>query len=296
MKVSLKDLKQRSNNIKYINNALIINNKVYKKKSSRKVYDYLLSKGFDYVLIPDITNNNIDEFNYIEDESISDSDKAIDLMYILSSLQNKTTSYKNISLDKIKEIYEEIINKIKDLYEYYYSYQDMIESKVYFNPSEYFLMINISLIYDSLRASKEMIDKYYEIISDKKAVREVFIHGKLELSHFINGYKKFLISIKEIKKDLPIYDFIYFYKKHYKVLDMNDLFNIYQRHFEYSDDELLLLFSNLLIIDKIVIKDSTYETYEKVKEMVEYLNITKEFILNQNKKYKENKQKEFQEK
>ena len=296
MKVSLKDLKQSSNNIKYINNALIINNKVYKKKSSRKIYDYLLSKGFDYVLTPDITNNNIDEFNYIEDESISDSDKAIDLMYILSSLQNKTTSYKNISLDKIKEIYEEIINKIKDLYEYYYSYQDMIESKVYFNPSEYFLMINISLIYDSLRASKEMIDKYYEIISDKKAVREVFVHGKLELSHFINGYKKFLISIKEIKKDLPIYDFIYFYKKHYKVLDMNDLFNIYQRHFEYSDDELLLLFSNLLIIDKIVIKDSTYETYEKVKEMVEYLNITKEFILNQNKKYKENKQKEFQEK
>lgn len=295
MKINLKDIGKQANNVTYINNVLKLDNYIYKIKTNHDIYDYLHSKGFKHFLRPIETINNIDKFNYIEEEIINESDKAIDLIHVLAYLQNKTTSYEEINLDKVKEKYEEILNNINYIYNYYYSLQDVIERKIYYNPSEYLLLINISLIYENLKLSKKLIDDYYNIIINKQTERKVFIHGHLSLDHFIDNKDKVLISFKNMKKDLSIYDFIYFYKRHFEDLDMNYLFDIYQQRFTYTKDEMLLMLSNILLVDKITIKDSSYQEYTKVKKLIEYIKGTKKFALNQYKKYKKDKNNELQE-
>ena len=263
MKIKVGDVKgcKKIDKIKYINNALIIDNRVYKKKSNKEIYNYLEAKDFHHYLEPIRTKKGIDEFIFIKEPQIDNNDKAIDLIYILSYLQNKTTSYEDINLDKVKEKFESINQEIISLRDYYYQMQDKVERKVYFNPGEHLLMCNISIIYEDLNKAKLAIDKYYEIVTKKEKVRKVFTHGKLELDHFLDNEDKRLISFKKLEKDLPIYDFIHFYKTHYNEVDMIDLFNIYQSRFAYSEEELMLLFAEILLMDKVEITDNSYFTY-----------------------------------
>ncbi|MBQ3468801.1 MAG: hypothetical protein IJH18_01915 [Bacilli bacterium] len=297
MKIKIRDIKgnKKVNRVEYINSALIIDNRVYKKRRNKEIYNYLEAKDFRYYLEPIRTKKGIDEFAFLKETKIDNNDKALDLMYILAYLQNKTTSYEDINLDKVKEKFESINERIISLRNYYYQLQDKIERKVYFNPSEYLLMINISLIYEALNQAKTTIDKYYELVTKKAKIRKVFIHGKLELNHFFDNEDKKLISFNNLEKDLPIYDFIYFYKTHYRDADMIDLFNAYQNKFLYSEEELMLLFSEILVTNKVEIRDNSYLVYEKVQNLIEYVQITKNFVLKQNEKYKEYKEKKLQE-
>ena len=99
----------------YINKACILytDNGKYVVKNRRridkdKLYDYLLSRDFSFFLYPE--NDLLDDYElyaYLNEVDITPSEKARDLMYIISDLHNRTTSYKNTDLDKIKEIYED---------------------------------------------------------------------------------------------------------------------------------------------------------------------------------------------
>ena len=139
--------------ISYKRNTKIVNNKngtyvvKVKKSNSEKIFDYLSGRKFNNYL-PVIENNGSYEvYPYITEKEITKEDKAIDLAYTLSLLHTKTTTYQNIDLDKVKEIYEESINQLNYLNSYYHDLQDYIESKQYMAPGEYLLIRNVSRIY-----------------------------------------------------------------------------------------------------------------------------------------------------
>ena len=254
-----------------------------KNNNENSIYEYLLNKNFDYLIEKEELDDYI-IYPYIEEINIPKEEKAIDLINILALLHNKTTYYKQVVLDDVKELYEKLNNNIDNLYKYYYDLQDIIEQKVYMNPAQYLLIRNVSLFYSALSFAKTKLNEWYEIKIKQIKERVVLLHNKPSIDHLLVGEKKQLISWNEYERDIPIYDFIYFYKKNYLDFDMSSLFDIYQSRFNYTKDEYLLFITILSIPEKIIFTKNNYNDCENVFKIVKYLMVTRDFILS---KYEE---------
>ncbi len=260
---------------------------VLKKKSENvnNIHDYLYNRNFNYYLPLEKDDDDYEIYRYIEEKNISKEDKAIDLIYTISMLHIKTTTYREVLLDDVKKIYEDVLARIQYLNEYYHNIQDYIESKIYFSPEEYLLIRHISAIYNSLNFSYQNIEKWYKIKSNSKKERVVQLHNNLSLDHFLEEENSYLISWNHSKKDIPVYDFLNFYKNEYLNLEMNSLFDIYQSKYQFLEDEKLLFFSLIALPQKIELKKSHYLNTQIVSKLVKYVIKTRTFILKENEKY-----------
>ncbi len=263
----------------------VIKNK--KRCDKDKLYDYLLSRDFSFFLYPE---NDLEDdyeiYSYIKEVEIDDDEKAKDLMYIISDLHNRTTSYKNTDLDKIKEIYEDKNAQIEYLFNYYNDLEEVFMKHVYNSPAEYLLLRNIDKVYNTLNYSKFLLEEWYKISSNNRKMRISLIHNHLSLDHFIDGKDSKLINFDYAEYNTPIYDFINFYKKHYQELDMDNLYQTYQHRFKFTKEEELLFFIELIIPNKLKFSDNNFNNCRMVYEFNNYLDISREFILKQEEKYK----------
>lgn len=277
---------------KYINKACILYTekekyvvKSKKRADKDKLYDYLLSRDFTFFLYPE--NDLTDDYEiycYLDEVELDKDEKAKDLMYIMSDLHNRTTAYKDIDLDKIKEIYEERESRIDYLFSYYNDLEEALSRKVYSSPAEYLLLRNIDKIYNTLNYSRFLLDDWYKSITDNKKSRISLVHNRMSLEHFIDSKDAKLINFDYAKYDFPIYDFIYFYKKHYKELDMDSLYQIYQHKFRFTREEELLFFIEIMIPEKIKLNSDNYNNCLIIYNLNKYLDSTREFILKEQKK------------
>ena len=282
----------KANSYKEIGKTIIIDNRYVLKKDinyDHSIYNYLVNKDFKYI-ISCTKYKKYDLFPYIEDEDIPTDEKASRLVSILSILHNKTTYYREVNLDNIKKIYEDLNGKIDYLNKYYLELQDVIEQKIYYSPAEYLLMNNISIIYSALDFAKNCIDEWYSKKEKQKKERVVLLHNKPILNHLV-GNK--LISWNNYKRDIPIYDFIYFYKHNYMDLEMSSLYEIYQSRYKYSEEEKLLFMTFIAIPDKIVFTNNNYKNTEIVNKVITYVITTRDFILNEDNKSNESNKDKF---
>lgn len=243
-----------------------------------ETFKYLKSRSFEY--IPEIIYKtpNYDVYKYINDSTLDDEEKILDIIKLVTLLHSKTTYYKEIDDDTYKELYENTINQIDYLYNYYNDIAEIIESNEYMSPSNYFFIRNISKLYASLDYAKYQINNWYNIIEEKKRIRVVNIHNNLSLDHYLFDNKPYLISWNLSKKDIPIYDLITLYKRHYKELDFCDLFRVYESHYPLLKEEKSLLFCLLSIPDKLDFNDKEINLCIKVKKFYEYLFSTDKLI------------------
>ena len=164
---------------------------VLKKKDNNinltNTFNYLESRSFDNYPKRVFENNNYDVYEYINGYNEPDEQKILDLINLLTILHYKTTFYKEVDIDYFKEIYESTINKIDYIYNYYTDIISLIETSIYMSPVEYLIARNISKIYESLNYSKENINKWYELVKNKRRIRVVNIHNNLSLEHYIKG-------------------------------------------------------------------------------------------------------------
>ncbi len=277
---------------RYINKTCILytDNEKYviknrKRLDKDKLYDYLLSRDFSFFLYPE--NDLSDDFEiyaYLDEVNIKKEEKAKDLMYVISDLHNRTTSYKNADLDKIKEIYEEKSAEIEYLFNYYNDLEEVFIMHVYNSPGEYLLLRNIDKIYNTLNYSKFLLDEWYKLVENNTKMRITLIHNRLKLDHFIDNKDAKLINFDYAEYNNPIYDFVYFYKNHYKELDMDSLYQIYQHKFRFTKEEELLFFIELIIPSKIKFTDNNYTNCLMVYDLNKYLDTTRDFILKQQEK------------
>lgn len=257
-----------------------------KSNNTKKIYEYLENRRFNNFLNQyDSTNKTYEIYPYITERKISKEDKAIDLIYTLSFLHIKTTTYQNTNLDKVKEIYEENLEKLNYLNTYYYDLQDYIESKVYMSPSEYLLIRNISKVYRVISFSKYMLEKWYKEKEKTKKERLVLLHNNISLDHFLEGEDNYLINWDKAKKGIVVYDFINFYKNEYLNLEMSSLFEIYQSKYQYTKDEYFLFLSLLSIPWKIDFKKSNYINTLEVNNLIKYIDKVEIFNSKENEKY-----------
>ena len=246
------------------NNVFIIDDKyVVKENKNKDIYHYLDDRSFKYY--PKIVNKVDDDYlitEYIKEEDTTDRTKIEDMIDLTALLHNKTTVYKKVDVADKKEIYEDTMKKINDIFKYYDSYMVDIESKEIYSPSEYLLAVNISIIFSSLYKAKERLDSWYENIKDKDKVRYVINHNNLDVSHFIKSDNKYLTSWDKASIGLPIYDLYNLFTK--KMYDYDLILDSYTSSYPLLDYEKELLLIFLLIPHKIEKEDE----YDKVVEIV----------------------------
>ncbi|MBE6144002.1 MAG: hypothetical protein E7169_00285 [Firmicutes bacterium] len=264
---------------------------IKKNNKDEEILNYLKSRNFDY--IPSTISNQEDEYEiseYIEETNIPIEQKIMDLIDLVSLLHNKTTHYKEVGIEYYKQIYEDISNNIAYLYSYYTDLITMIENKVFMSPSEYLLARNITKIYASLNFSKLEIDKWYELVKDKKKDRFVVIHNNLDLSHFLRNDASYLISWDKSRIDKPIFDLYKLYKRHLNDIDFSEVLTRYERNYPLLEEERILLFILITLPDKIDLEDDEYEMTKKIDYLVSSLYRTETFIspyYSKNTKYNE---------
>lgn len=263
------------NSVKIINNDYVIKKK---KKDLINVYNYLLSRSFDY--FPEVIkedNNNI-YYKYIEPIEEPNEQKIIDLINLLTLLHSKTTFYKEIDLDHYKYIYESINEEIDNTYNYYNTLMDNIEKEVYMSPPNYLISRNITIIYNAIAYAKENIDTWYKIIENKRKVRVVTNHNNLNLDHYLKADKPYLISWDKSKVDMPIYDLISLYKNHYLDFEFTDTLNLYLNKYPLMEEEMILFLTIISIPSKIEYNESIYKTVLNVRRNLDYIYKTSALV------------------
>ena len=255
-----------------------------KTNNIKEIYEYLDSKNFNNYL--NIENNFDDPYEiyaYIEDNTNS-KDKAIDLVYLLAILHNKTTIYQETNNDNTQKLFETLVNKIVYLNTYYNKLQDEIETKIYMSPAEYLLIRNISKIYNSINYSRYNVEQWYKIKKDNNKERIVLNHNNISLDNFISKNKKILKNWDKSKKDYVIYDFYKFYRNNYNELEFSSLFNIYQTKYKFTEEEILLFKALIFMPWKVELKDNNYNNCINVNNLLEYIEKTQTTYLEKNKK------------
>lgn len=272
------------NKITIKNNTRIIDDKIVLKKKKNNdlnnVYKYLKSRSFDYFPEPITIDNLYEVYPFLEDTYEPSEQKATDIMHLLGLLHSKTTFYREIDIDKNKEIYENISDELEYLNNFYNDLITMIEKEVYMSPSGYLIARNINIIFGSIYYAKHNLEEWYKKIDNNKNERVVNIHNNISLDHYIKNEKPYLINWNKSRIDSPIYDLLSFYKNHYLDFDFDDLFHFYESGYPLKEDERLLLFTYMAIPYKIEIISDEYEMCIKINKMIEYLYKTSNLIMN----------------
>ncbi len=266
-------------------NKLICKNK---KTNLLEIHNYLKAKKYDTFLpLLNNYNDNIEIYPYIEEKITDKSSKAIDLIYELSMLHIKTTSYEEVNLDNIKKLFEDLTNRCNYLYKYYLDLQDYIENNVYMAPAEYLLIRNISLIYKALLLAKEKLNAWYNTKEDK--VRYVLLNNNLKLSNFLIGARNYFLNWNYSKRDRVVYDFLNFFQNNYLDIDMKSLYDLYQSKYKYTKNEEYLFFCLLLLPWEIDFNNSNYINTIKVKNLIIYIEKVLSFLEDNNIDKEKNK-------
>ncbi len=253
-----------------------------KKRKGNDVYKYLVSRNFDYFPnIVDYTNDSI-MFEYQEDVDYDDSQRAFDIIHLVALLHSKTTYYKEVDYDENKLIYESLIERINYIDNYYQDIIKIIESKVYMSPSEYLIARNISKVFECINYCKYELESWYELIKDKKRKRVVTLHNNLKLDNLIKNKGIYLISWENSKIDIPIYDFVNFYREYALNFDFSILLDEYERIFPLLEEEKKLLFVLISIPNKLEFDSNEYTMVKKVRNTLDMIYKT-EYLLKSEK-------------
>lgn len=247
--------------------------------NKENIYNYLDARNFDYY--PKLLNNNDDNYqitDYIDDHLIPKEQKIIEMIRLVGLLHSKTTYYKEIDEDFIKQIYEDISNNVEYLINHYNDLANYIETKVYMSPSEYSLIRNISKIYMALGFCKEKLEDWYELVKEKGKQRFVVLHNNLELDHFRYASSPYLISWNKAKEGLPIFDLYKLYKKHCLDFDFLDILRQYEKHYSLLKEERLLLFILISLPPIIESFDSEYDACRIISYHLDCLYKTDQLI------------------
>lgn len=248
------------------------------------LFDYLESRGFSFYLRPIYSDSNYEVYPYIKQSKIDRIEKYYDLVRIISYLHLKTTYYRTININKVKEKYKDIEDNISSLEKYFYGVEDSILEKEIMSPSEYLLIRNIFLFYQDLRECRKYLKEWYEIILSKKKERVVTLHNNLKADHLLVGNNTYLIDFEKTFSGSPIYDLYNLFLNSYKCCDFESLFNLYLEKYPLDKEELLYLYILLLLPEKIPLEKDELLECQVIRERLIKMDKVRTFILNNRSK------------
>ncbi len=241
--------------------------------SNYDIYKYLISRDFiDFPENFNHKNDNYDISEYIDSINVNDEQKLNDLIKEIGFLHHKTSYVREIDLDDIKKIYESIKDDVISSKEYYYGLNDLIDKEMFFSPSMYLLVRNISLFYYLLEYCEKNLDKWYLKIKNEKNIRVCLLHNNIDIDHLIINDNKYLISWDKSYFDNPINDLEMFYRKYYDDLDLNEVLKIYESKNKLNEFEKELLLIRLALPKKIILSKDTFLDTKLINDEIVFLN------------------------
>lgn len=263
--------------LKCTNGTYVVKNK--KNKDIKELYKYLNSRDFHYYpLLVEDNRSDINVFEYVEDNSIDNEQKLFDLINLVSLLHNKTSYYKEVTNDKIKEIYEELLGRTIYMEEYFNKIIFNIEDDIFVSPSSNLLLNNSSKIFESLVFLKKEIDEWYKITIDSDKIRVCLVHNNLNLDHYIKSDKDYLISWDNYIIDSPIIDIVKLYKNIYINMNFSEALKLYMEKFSLNDSEKKLLFIMLVMPDEINLTNDEIKNVVTIRKYLDYIYKTENLI------------------
>lgn len=259
-----------------------------KNKDINELYNYLTTRGFtNFPKLIDSSRDEVNVYEYIKDYNIPKEQKCEDLIEIIASLHNKTSYFKEVSQDKYKSIYEDVLSNINYLSNYYNTYFDIAFNENYTSPSNYIFMRNFYKLNNLISFAKTKLDNWYNLVKEQSKIRVSLIHNNLELNHLLNGK---LISWDNYTIDTPIIDIVKLYKKEWENLDFSEILKNYLYRFPLLDYEKELLFILLVLPEKITKETTEFAKCNSIRRLMDYIFKTEELIRPYNTQEKEEKQ------
>ena len=246
---------------------------VFKENSNNyDIYEYLKTRDFKYSpRTVNTKNSKLELVEYIEEKEVPDEQRLNDLIHLSGILHRQTSFNKEIDMDEIKKIYEDIVKKNNYLRSYYEDLNNYIDTKVFMSPSEYLLVSNIDLIYYLLDFVHIEIDNWYKEVKEHKTIRYSMIHNNLDLSHILESDNKYLISWSKSRLDMPIIDMLKLYQDNYYDLNLEDFLREYERENRINNNEYLFFLINLAMLKKIEFSKNTYQDCYNINNYLVYL-------------------------
>lgn len=250
-------------------------------KDIKELYKYLNSRSFQY--FPNLVENNrsdVNVFEYVEDVSIDSEQKLYDMIKLVSLLHNKTSFYKEITKDKIKDIYESLLGRVVFLEENLNKLIYETEDELFISPSMNLLLNNSTKIFESITFLKNEIEEWYKLCESDNKTRVVLVHNNLDLDHYIKNENDYLISWDNYIIDTPVIDIVKLYKKIYLLMDFTEPLKIYLNEFELLDKEKKLLYIMLVMPDELILGNDEVKNVYTVRKYLDYVFKTENLINN----------------
>lgn len=249
-----------------------------KNKDVSSLFNYLESRSFNNYpnLIDEYDNNYV--YEYLDDTKMPINQKATDMAVILSNLHYKTSHYKTLVKDDIKEVYENILGNILYFEEYYNKIFKAAENEEFMRPSYYLLIRNQSKINSLIKFLKDELEKWYKSSIDKDKTRVVYCHNNLSLDHFKSGKKKAFISWDNYKIDSPVLDLINLYHNDFTKYDYSSFLSSYLKQNDLLPNEKRLLFITISLPKVTYFTDNEMDNTIMVGKFIDYINSTEKLI------------------
>ncbi len=254
--------------------------KLSPKIDYNKLYNYLYSRSFNY--LPQISKDSRDDMlvlEYQEDLSIDNNQTAIDLINLVSLLHSKTSYFKNVPIDKYKEIYNNIKNNLTYVSNKYDEMFMEYLNKEYCMPHEYLFLRNYSLIYNAINYSNTKLDEWYTKIKDKNRERVALIHNNLQLDHLIKNKNDYLISWDSYTFDTPILDLYNLYKNEWNNMEFKEVIKTYNSNFALLEEEKLLLDILISIPYDVSLDNTEYNNCRNIRQLIDYLSNSSKIVI-----------------
>ncbi len=250
-----------------------------KNKDIKKIFNYLKSRNFDnFPNLVDDTRSDLNVYEYIDDVAMPKEQKALDMVDVVANLHLKTTYYKTVSEDKYKEIYENVLNNINYLTNFYNKLFTKIDEEIYMSPSSFLLIVNSSKLMASLDFCKKELDEWYEMVKKDNKERVSLIHNNLNTDHFLRKDKGYLISWENSKIDTPVLDLVNFYKNDYFNIDFETVLKKYAGKNPLSEEEKKLFFILISLVPEVDLQSDEFNNCKNIRQMLDYLYITEQLI------------------
>ena len=240
--------------------------------------NYLLSRDFSYFIPVSEREDGKNKYEYVADFSLSDDQKAEDMIKTLALLHNKTSYIKEVSEDKFKEIYDNISGYINYVDDYYREKLRTIEYIAFPSPSEMLFMSNYTKISDALNFDRAELENWYKLVKNKHKERVCLNHGDMRLSHVIVNDKPYFINWKNKSFDSPVIDLVKLYENEWEHLEFETLFEDYFSRCELTDEEKKLLFITISIPKIINSSPDELTATVLMRKTIDYLYKTERLI------------------
>lgn len=250
-----------------------------KNKDLNSLFEYLNTRGYNNY--PSILSEDDNEVRYkYYDETLpflEDDVNDEDFIRTVADLHYKTTYYKSVSKSKYKEIYNNLIDNIDYLKDYYSSLIKKIDAEVYMAPSSYLLARNYSIINSNLIYIEKELNAWYKLVSEKTKERVTIVHNNLKRDNFIRG-DNVLISWDNYLVDTPVLDIYKLYRSDYKKLDFESLLRVYNEKFKLTNEEVKLFYIMISMPKKLEEEGSEYNRVKEVNQILDYIYRTNKLI------------------